>query len=91
MDEIHENETSAKKHNSEIKLKIMISLSNLITEVEHDSVLTSENVVERLIAIIKMFTIKSGDMKNNKEARCQHPGQGWQHERSQEGRATQQA
>ena len=70
MDEIHDNETSA---NSEIdtkkKLKIMISLSNLITEVWHDSasVLTSKNVVERLIAIIKMLTIKCGDMNNNEE------------------------
>ena len=35
MDEIHENETSAKKQNSEIqKLKIMTSLSDLITEIE---------------------------------------------------------
>ena len=68
MDETHENETSAKKQNSKIqKLMIMTSLSDLITEIENNSFLTSMNVVEQLVAIIKMLTIETGDMNNNKE------------------------
>ena len=68
MDEIHENETSALITNSETtkKLKIVTSLSNLITFVGSCGVLNSKNVVERLLTIIKMLMTEIGD-KNNKE------------------------
>ena len=65
-------EKSATLPNSEIetkkKFKIVTSLSNLITVVGSDCVIDSKNVLERLLAIIKMLTTKSGDMNNNKEA-----------------------